>query len=147
MKKCPAISLRDRQKALLQLNDLPDLADGTRTRNGEVQMNGPTVELPVGNRNWTALETLAEVSRQIDLSEKHDDRTVHNKSGGSRSRASEPPRPDRLELQEQYTLDNPPVSYEQRVQRDKKSKSLSLIAKKHTDSLPSAESKDNSASR
>ena len=85
-------------------------------------MNGPTVELPIGTRNWTALETLAEVSRQIDLSEKHDDRSVNNRSAGAGSTASEPPRSDRLELQEQYTLDNPPVSYEQRVQRDKKSK-------------------------
>ena len=86
-------------------------------------MNGPTVELPIGTRNWTALETLAEVSRQIDLNEKHDDRSVHNRSVGGEGRASEPPRADRLELQEQYTLDNPPVSYEQRVQREKKCKS------------------------
>jgi hypothetical protein len=120
VKKCPAISIRDRQKALLELNNLPDLSDPARARNGEVQMNGPTVELPIGTSNWTALETLAEVSRQIDMNEKHDDRSVNNKSVGHGSRASEPPRADRLELQEQYTLDNPPVSYEQRVQRDKK---------------------------
>jgi len=83
-------------------------------------MNGPTVELPIGTRNWTALET--EVSRQIDLSEKHDDSSVHNRSAGGDNRTPEPPRADRLELQEQYTLDNPPVSYEQRIQREKKSK-------------------------
>ena len=76
-------------------------------------MNGPTVELPVGQRNWTALETLAEVSRQIDMSEKQPGDTADG-------RLSEQPRSARLELQEQYTLDNPPVSYEQRVQRDKK---------------------------
>jgi hypothetical protein len=91
-------------------------------------MNGPTVDLPIGTRNWTALETLAEVSRQIDLSEKHDDRSVNNRSAGGGSRASEPLRSDRLELQEQYTLDNPPVSYEQRVQRDKKSKHFILYS-------------------
>ena len=67
VKKCPAITLRDRQKALLELNGLnniPDLANAPPGQNGEVQINGPTVELPVGigNRNWTALETLAEVS-------------------------------------------------------------------------------------
>jgi hypothetical protein len=120
VKKCPALSLQDRHKALLELNNLPNLPDGVN-RNGEIQMNGPTVELPIGTRNWTALETLAEVSRQIDLSEKHDDRSVHNRSVGGGDRASEPPRAERLELQEQYTLDNPPVSYEQRVQREKKS--------------------------
>ncbi|KAH8804968.1 hypothetical protein F5884DRAFT_435760 [Xylogone sp. PMI_703] len=139
VKKCPAISLRDRQKALLELNNLPaDLADSARHRNGEIQMNGPTVELPLGNRNWTALETLAEVSRQIDLSEKHDDRSVNNKSGGPQTRGSEPPRSDRLELQEQYTLDNPPVSYEQRVQRDKKILSQKTARRDSEATLPPA---------
>lgn len=112
VKKCPAISLRDRQKALLQLNDLPDINDA---RN---QVNQQSVELPAGNQRWTALETLAEVSRQIDLSEKHDDRTQNNNSAPPR--VEEPPRMDRFELQEQWTPDNPPLSYEARVQRDKK---------------------------
>jgi len=81
-------------------------------------MNGPTVELPIGTRNWTALETLAEVSRQIDMSEKHDG---HPSEGAvSDNRSPEQQLSGRLELQEQYTLDNPPVSYEQRVQREKK---------------------------
>lgn len=120
VKKCPAISLRDRQKALLQLNDLPDITDA---RN---QANPSSVELPVGNRNWTALETLAEVSRQIDLSEKQDDRTQHNHSADPRP--EETPRIDRFELQEQWTPDNPPLSYEARVQRDKKRKNWSLIS-------------------
>lgn len=112
VKKCPAISLRDRQKALLQLNDLPDITD---PRN---QANQASVELP-GNRNWTALETLAEVSRQIDLSEKHDDRTQSN-GAAPPARMDETPRMDKFELQEQWTPDNPPLSYEARVQRDKK---------------------------
>ncbi|KAI9746198.1 MAG: hypothetical protein M1818_000879 [Claussenomyces sp. TS43310] len=123
VKKCPAISLRDRQKALLQLNDLPDLPDA---RNG--QANNPQVELPVGNRNWTALETLAEVSRQIDLSEKHDDRVQHDPSAGSRS--EETPRKEHFELQEQWTPDNPPLSYEARVQRDKKLLSQKLAPRR-----------------
>jgi hypothetical protein len=117
------MSTEARQKALLELNNLPHLSSGSQTRNGEVQLNGPTVELPIGNSNWTALETLAEVSRQIDLSEKHDDRSVNNKSAGG---VSESHRTDRLELQEQYTLDNPPVSYEQRVQREKKQRTSSI---------------------
>lgn len=83
-------------------------------------MNGPTVDLPIGSgpRNWTALETLAEVSRQMVTSEKHD----HTGANGANG-TPEPSRADRLELQEQYTLENPPVSYEQRVQREKKCKS------------------------
>jgi hypothetical protein len=122
VKKCPAISLRDRQKALLQLNDLPDLPEN-RARNGEAASGQPApLELPMGNRNWTALETLAEVSRQIDLSEKGDDRGTQNRSAGARSRTEEGPRVERFELQEQWTPDNPPLSYEARVQRDKKRK-------------------------
>ncbi|KFY58586.1 hypothetical protein V497_04769 [Pseudogymnoascus sp. VKM F-4516 (FW-969)] len=131
VKKCPAISLRDRQKALLQLNDLPDITDA---RN---QANPSSVELPVGNRNWTALETLAEVSRQIDLSEKQDDRTQHNHSADPRP--EETPRIDRFELQEQWTPDNPPLSYEARVQRDKKLLSQKLTPRRDSEStLPPA---------
>ena len=83
-------------------------------------MNGPTVDLPIGSapRNWTALETLAEVSRQMVTSEEHDHTGANGATG-----TPEPSRADGLELQEQYTLENPPVSYEQRVQRDKKRKS------------------------
>ncbi|KAH7383663.1 hypothetical protein BKA64DRAFT_164406 [Cadophora sp. MPI-SDFR-AT-0126] len=118
-KKCPALSMQDRQKAALELNNLPHLPESTR---GEPLMNGKQMELPIGHQsqeNWSALSVLAEVSRQIDSKEKHDDRSVHNQSATG-GRSSEPPRSTRLELQEHYTPENPPVSYEQRVQRDKK---------------------------
>ena len=82
--------------------------------------NGSSANIP--SQNWTALETLAEVSRQMVTSETHDEH-------GIASRTPEPTR-DRLELQEQYTLDNPPVSYEQRVQRDKKCKFKSYLYSK-----------------
>jgi hypothetical protein len=124
VKKCPAISLRDRQKALLQLNDLPDITDPNN------QANPSSVELPIGNRNWTALETLAEVSRQIDLSEKKDDRVQNNQSAGPQS--EDTPRIERFELQEQWTPDNPPLSYEARVQRDKKCKHLFFSSRPQT---------------
>lgn len=129
VKKCPAISVRDRQQALLKLNDLPELPDGSRTRSG-AQADNRNLELPVGNRNWTALETLAEVSRQIDLSEKHDDHGP-NGSTGSQGRAEEQPQMDNFELQEQWTPDNPPLSYEDRVQRDKKSRLTNSPFSKH----------------
>lgn len=136
VKKCPAISLRDRQKALLQLNDLPDINDA---RN---QVNQASVELPAGNQRWTALETLAEVSRQIDLSEKHDDRTQHNNSAPPR--VEEPPRMDRFELQEQWTPDNPPLSYEARVQRDKKLLSQKIAPRRESESaVPPADITNN----
>jgi hypothetical protein len=119
LKKCPAITLRDRRKAVLQLHNLPDNAESAQA----LQLHGPTVELPLGGRNWTALETLAEVSRQIDLSEKQDDRVQHNTSAGSHGKSEEPPRMDRFELQEQWTPDNPPLSYDARLHREKKGQS------------------------
>ena len=61
-------------------------------------------------RDWTALGVLAEVSRQINLNEKNDDR-------GQPANAAAPPvsappaaQPgDRFELQDQFTIDNPPL--------------------------------------
>jgi hypothetical protein len=94
-------------------------------------MNGPTVDLPIGgSRSWTALETLAEVSRQMVTSEVHDGQPEANGAGGGNL---DQVRSDRLELQEQYTLDNPPVSYEQRVQREKKCESKGSCARRSTD--------------
>ncbi|KAI9825072.1 MAG: hypothetical protein M1832_001392 [Thelocarpon impressellum] len=79
-KKCPAIPLKDRQRAFLQLHELPDgdgsdaFRDGGRRTNADGSPRsgigkGQTLDLPIATRNWTALETLAEVSRQIDMSE------------------------------------------------------------------------------
>ncbi|KAI1346865.1 hypothetical protein F5Y01DRAFT_262804 [Xylaria sp. FL0043] len=88
------------------------------------------------NQIWTPLETLAEVSRQIEANEKHDDHgptSAHNaheihdptaeavqttlaaaipniSSSGSNA----------FELQEQYTLENPPLSYNDQPQQEKK---------------------------
>jgi len=125
-KKCPALSMQDRQKAALELNNLPHLPESAR---GDLLVNGQKMDLPIGHQsqeNWSALSVLAEVSRQIDSKEKHDDRSVHNQSAAG-GRSSEPPRSTRLELQEHYTPENPPVSYEQRVQRDKKCKLIFFV--------------------
>ncbi|KZF22296.1 hypothetical protein L228DRAFT_211087 [Xylona heveae TC161] len=105
VKKCPAIALRDRQRALLQLHELPDFADAPESAKEAAKENGQkgkSVELPYApSRNWTALETLAEVSRQIDLSEKKDspsresdsearnDKDSHNEKSPSEERWSQ----------------------------------------------------------
>lgn len=122
---CPALSPSQQQKALLACQSQHQVPEGAEFRDGKLQLRGPTVNLPIAPRNWTPLETLAEASRQIGLSENHDG-PAGNKSAGNGGRSSEPPRADRLELQEQYTLDNPPVSYEQRVQGKKRQFCLSL---------------------
>lgn len=82
-RKCPAIPYKDRERAaLLQLNGSPDATGpgGAKDSNpdpghAQPKQNGPTArgqELAsaVERNNWTPLQTLAEVSRQIDLSEK-----------------------------------------------------------------------------
>ncbi|KAF2463133.1 uncharacterized protein BDR25DRAFT_115345 [Lindgomyces ingoldianus] len=72
VKKCPALPVRDRQRAILQFHELPDLPDGVpqmATTSGQSQntMNLPFAPKP----QMSALETLAEVSRQhLDLSGK-----------------------------------------------------------------------------
>lgn len=70
-KKCPAISEADRINACLTLHGIHHAANrGQKAQPGTVQPNGPPVDLPMIQRDWTALETLAEVSRQIEASEK-----------------------------------------------------------------------------
>jgi hypothetical protein len=73
VKKCPALPLRDRQRALLQFHELPlpDNMAQTATANAPSQVqNGPKMNLPYApSKQLSALETLAEVSRQhLDLS-------------------------------------------------------------------------------
>ncbi|KAH7385759.1 hypothetical protein BKA66DRAFT_608549 [Pyrenochaeta sp. MPI-SDFR-AT-0127] len=75
VKKCPALPLRDRQRALLQFHELPlpDNMAQTANTNGPSQMlNGQKINLPFApSKQLSALETLAEVSRQhLDLTGK-----------------------------------------------------------------------------
>lgn len=89
-KKCPALPLQDRQRALLQFHELP-LPDnmaraGLTTAGASSQMQGgQKMNLPFApSKQLSALETLAEVSRQhLDLSgqrlpDKHSQSMQHN---------------------------------------------------------------------
>ncbi|KAH6615011.1 hypothetical protein C7974DRAFT_57395 [Boeremia exigua] len=74
VKKCPALPLRDRQRALLQFHELPlpdNMAQTAAHTTGPVH-NGQKVNLSFPpSKQLSALETLAEVSRQhLDLSGK-----------------------------------------------------------------------------
>jgi hypothetical protein len=117
-RKCVAISEADRFNACLALNGFNHA--GQRMNKNHAQPNGPSVDLPIVQRDWTALETLAEVSRQIDMNEKHDDRTTN----GAAPQNAPPPQnqhaPERFELQEPFTLDNPPPAVKSPSQGDKK---------------------------
>ncbi|EMD91598.1 hypothetical protein COCHEDRAFT_1175693 [Bipolaris maydis C5] len=95
VKKCPALPLQDRQRALLQMHELPLPDNMTQTTNtnapGPSQMqHGQKMNLPfVPSKQLSALETLAEVSRQhLDLSgkrmaEKQPSQTQHGHNNTS----------------------------------------------------------------
>jgi hypothetical protein len=77
VKRCPALPLQDRQRALLQMHELPIPDHMAQTANtnapGPSQMqHGQKMSLPFApSKQLSALETLAEVSRQhLDLSGK-----------------------------------------------------------------------------
>jgi hypothetical protein len=73
VKKCPALPLHDRQRALLQFHELPladNMAQTAAAGTSTTMHNGPRMNLPYApSKQLSALETLAEVSRQhLDLS-------------------------------------------------------------------------------
>ncbi|KAK7409454.1 hypothetical protein QQX98_008362 [Neonectria punicea] len=125
-KKCPAISESDRMRACLELHGITSTRAASDRPPPDAQANGQPTDIPNLPQGWSALETLAEASRQVDLNENS---RVQSAQGGH-----DPADPangqqigDRFELQEQFTLDNPPVSYENRMQQMTKGAVQSLL--------------------
>ncbi len=119
-KKCPAISEAERVNALLTLSGMSHAsqrfqqtqqAQAHAHAQAHAAANGSSVDLPMIQRDWTALGVLAEVSRQIDLNEKNDDRGQPNGAPHTTSAPAGQP-DDRFELQDQFTIENPPLSQE-----------------------------------
>jgi hypothetical protein len=73
VKKCQAIPLRDRQRVLLRLHELPDLADNndaTQDASPAGPNAGRTVNLPYSTRpTYNGLNVLAEASRRVGASD------------------------------------------------------------------------------
>lgn len=72
VKKCQAIPLRDRQRVLLRLHELPDLTDNDPNKAAALAgaHKGKTVDLPYTPRqNFDGLNVLAEASRQVGASD------------------------------------------------------------------------------
>ncbi|EKJ73893.1 hypothetical protein FPSE_05854 [Fusarium pseudograminearum CS3096] len=115
-KKCPAISESDRMRACLELHGITNARAPAERPPPETQPNGQPVDVPNLPQGWSALETLAEASRQVDLNENNRAQSVQASVD-----PSDPANPqhvsDRFELHEQFTLDNPPVSCETRSQQ------------------------------
>ncbi|KAI1741379.1 hypothetical protein F4680DRAFT_75325 [Xylaria scruposa] len=151
-KKCPAISEADRINACLALHGISSAAAGRPKYDGLLH-SGPNmgpgavrdghgaglntalsvdhVANQAQNQIWTPLETLAEVSRQIEAHEKHDD----NMPAGTHDPTTEAVQTtlaaaipnimssgttNPFELHEQFTLENPPLNYNTQPQHEKK---------------------------
>ncbi|XWW95547.1 hypothetical protein V2A60_003508 [Cordyceps javanica] len=112
-KKCPAISDSDRMRACLELHGITSAraAAAERQNNGNGPRGARTVASTVLPQEWSALETLAEASRQVDLNENN---RVQAKGQDAPSITDTTHVNGRFELQEQFTLDNPPAGYEER---------------------------------
>ncbi|KAJ3566479.1 hypothetical protein NPX13_g7114 [Xylaria arbuscula] len=159
-KKCPAISEAERINACLALHGINSASgrpkyDGLLHSGPNMGPNsghtagpdpafslnaGPsqTSELSHGhhihpqaqNQIWTPLETLAEVSRQIEANEKHDDHgvaSIHDPTHEAVQTTLAAALPNitssgsnAFELQEQFTLENPPISYNNQPQHERK---------------------------
>jgi hypothetical protein len=69
VKKCQAIPLRDRQRVLLRLHELPDLAEGDANKDPNAPA-GKKGDGSFGTRpNFDGLNVLAEASRQVGASD------------------------------------------------------------------------------
>lgn len=116
-KRCPAITESDRMRACLELHGISNAriaADRNHRRDTSGKGQADLSVLPQG---WSALETLAEASRQVDLNENSRGQQVQDRTELALSPANEHHHlPDRFELQEEFTFENPPVSYESHVQ-------------------------------
>ncbi|OAA62349.1 hypothetical protein ISF_05358 [Cordyceps fumosorosea ARSEF 2679] len=112
-KKCPAISDSDRMRACLELHGLTSAraAAAERLNNGSGPRGARPAASSVLPQEWSALETLAEASRQVDLNENNRVPPKGQEAPGSADPAFVNAR---FELQEQFTLDNPPAGYEDR---------------------------------
>lgn len=145
-KKCPAISEADRINACLSLHGI-NSASGRPKYDGLLHSGpnmGPDIDRGIGshpvlsidqalgqaqnqnqNQIWTPLETLAEVSRQIEAHEKHDDHHDPTAVAVQTTLAAAIPNiissgSDPFEPQEQFTLENPPINYSNQPQHEKK---------------------------
>ncbi|KXJ92399.1 hypothetical protein Micbo1qcDRAFT_162673 [Microdochium bolleyi] len=153
-KRCPAITEAERVNACLALHGINSAAQAkaqaarlgdaaaaaaaaaaTANTNAaaaaaQLSPNTPAHGLPsapfVENQNWTPLQTLAEVSRQIEANEKHDepvpvqqDELVDLTGGSADPAASMANHTANLfELHDQLALDHPGVNYEEIAKRE-----------------------------
>ncbi|VBB83966.1 Putative protein of unknown function [Podospora comata] len=122
-KKCPAISEADRVSTLLTLSGMGHASktfQQSQQAHAHPQVSdGSSVDLPMTSRDWTALGVLAEVSRQIDLNEKNDDRGQMTGAIPNTHLGTAQPG-ERFDMQDQFNFDNPPLNQDIGAQKDPK---------------------------
>lgn len=143
-KKCPAISDSERMRACLELHGLASARPPTSHIHPPIDVSEQAQELvqvPELPQGWSALETLAEASRQVDLNENNRVQTVQTSDPLLNPNPSSPATADidtadRFELQEQFTLDNPPISFDDRMQHDPQGQAASHTRLLHNHTTP-----------
>ncbi|PHH90631.1 hypothetical protein CDD83_3078 [Cordyceps sp. RAO-2017] len=111
-KKCPAISESERMRACLELHGIAH-ARSAAERHHQVLAREIGSTIPPASslpQEWSALETLAEASRQVDLNENN--RSPNSQSIQNHTTINSTQGDDRFELQGHYTLEHPPTSYD-----------------------------------
>ncbi|TQN72922.1 Satratoxin biosynthesis SC3 cluster transcription factor SAT20 [Colletotrichum shisoi] len=116
--KCPAITPEERINAALGFAGLHSGSSAPRSMNLTVnQPDAAAAEAtPEAPENWSALRTLAEASRQVGENEMG----APSVSGRDASESVVRQLGIGFEVQEQFTLENPPVSYDNRPGRELK---------------------------
>ncbi|KAI1397621.1 hypothetical protein F4819DRAFT_471424 [Hypoxylon fuscum] len=132
-KKCPAISQADRINACLSLHGIHGGPNRPRLDGysgllepdasiGSLPTSGPVPSLDQShNQIWTPLETLAEVSRQIEANEKHDDHaptTQDHTTEAITSLASAPPSFELNELSAEERLRRALLQHQEQEQHE-----------------------------
>ncbi|KAI1482416.1 hypothetical protein F4774DRAFT_407023 [Daldinia eschscholtzii] len=152
-KKCPALSKEARTRACLTVHGINNTSNHSGFGGllhtgpnhgpfpGHPQGHSPAPSLEQSqNQIWTPLETLAEVSRQFEANEKHDDHAPVSQDPAAEAvqttlaSAVVPvaATTNSFELHEQFTLENPPTNLDSHSQRD--FKDINLLHK-HSDGL------------
>ncbi|OHW90469.1 hypothetical protein CSPAE12_10944 [Colletotrichum incanum] len=116
--KCPAITPEERINAALGFAGLHSGSSAPRSMNLTVnQLDPATAEVAhEAPENWSALRTLAEASRQVGENEMG----APSVPGRDPSDSAVRQLGIGFEVQEQFTLENPPVSYDNRPGRERK---------------------------
>lgn len=121
--KCPAITPEERINAALGFAGLHSGASAPRSMNLTVNQLDAAAAAEVATEapeNWSALRTLAEASRQVGENEMGVPQAPGREVADPTARQMGMGMGMGFEVQEQFTLENPPVSYENRPARERK---------------------------